>query len=142
MRVRGQGLPQAQFAHEREARAIGKRKIVIAVAKKDRGSPAHQPALFPSASSAGALGAFVVNAFLPHPQSLGHALPPSLRGREIEAKPDERERFIDDVIGGEQQSFAFEPLVPGGAGRAMGGIGCVRASHPAGGVHEQVFHPP
>ena len=66
--------------------------------------------------------------------------PPGFRGVESETHPDERERFVHDVVRRDQKQAAAKRCVAGLARAVVGRIGRVGASHPTCGIDEETVH--
>jgi hypothetical protein len=67
-------------------------------------------------------------------------LPPCVRGGKPEAKPNQRQRLVDDEVGRDQDTTGLERSVTGSRAGHMRGIAPVRASHPTARIDEHGVH--
>lgn len=127
MAIGRKGLHDAELAHDREARAISERKILVAILKE-------QMTRF--------LEAVCIDAFPPQSRASIDLLPPGLCRMQTEPKPDERQRFIDNEIRRDQSLSGFECRVTCRARSNVVRVGAVRARQPPRRIDEECFHLP
>src|SRR5205814_4149250 len=121
---RDHGL-QPQLPHDRDARAVRERKVLIPILEEEVPRP---------------FKTIVLDAFPPQPSASVDLPPPCMRGCQPQAKSNQRQRLIDDEVSRDQDATGLERRVTGGGAGHMCRISTVRARHPTACIDEHGVH--
>ena len=125
MTVCGENLLYTEFCHDDKTGAIGKGKGLVLPLEKPLDGLFHS---------------IRVDPFRFAPGTLTHELPPALSRPQTKTHPDEGQRFINDIIGKDQNPAFLQPMVSRSQAGEVKRVFRIRHGHPAGCIHKQTLH--